>query len=505
MNHEPGVLRGVKFVRRHALWILLISALLVVPCVWQPHIEAGDLGSHLYNAWLAQLISKGQAPGLYLAPQWHNVLFDWLLLHAANLAGFAAAEKIVVAFAVLIFFWGVFALVDAMTGQAPWFLTPCMAMLAYGYSFNMGFMNYYLSIGLACWGVAVFLGKGRGDRATALAILSIVLAAHPIGFLFALGAMAYFTSRNILPGFWKLAVPITAMAGVCALHWMLASRVNWEIDWTKDAPFYALNGSDQLVLYGDQYSSLARLAVLFGVICVLTDGIVRRRERWASWKPWVLPVELYLVAFVVTALLPENLRTSPEHAWIGLLVSRLTAISAIFGLSVLGCLKPRKWQLAGFVLLAAVFFVFLHDDMAYLNQVERSADAALWRLPYGTRVLPKLSAMPDSRIEFVGHLADRACIGHCFTYLNYEPPSQQFRVRANSGSPLAKDSYAAYEDMMRGTHVWQASDLPLTLLYECDGTELTRLCLRPLAAGEITEAVILKEQTAATAPLNTRP
>ena len=35
-----------------------ISALLVVPCWWHRRIEAGDLASHVYNAWLAQLIEK---------------------------------------------------------------------------------------------------------------------------------------------------------------------------------------------------------------------------------------------------------------------------------------------------------------------------------------------------------------------------------------------------------------------------------------------------------------
>jgi len=39
-----------------------ISALMVVPCWWHRRIEAGDLASHVYNAWLAQLIEKGQAP-----------------------------------------------------------------------------------------------------------------------------------------------------------------------------------------------------------------------------------------------------------------------------------------------------------------------------------------------------------------------------------------------------------------------------------------------------------
>src|SRR5258707_931700 len=150
-----------SFLRQFKLSVVLLSVLLVLPCVWHRRIEAGDLASHVYNAWLAQLIEKGQAPGLYLSNQWNNVLFDVVLLRTAKLVGFPAAQRIIVSVCALIFFWGVFALVGTITERPPWFLTPCIAMLAYGYSFNMGFINYYLSLGLACFGLAI-LWRGGG-------------------------------------------------------------------------------------------------------------------------------------------------------------------------------------------------------------------------------------------------------------------------------------------------------------------------------------------------------
>src|SRR6202000_543847 len=87
-----------RFLGRHCPRVLGISAALLIPCFWQRHIEAGDLGSHLYNAWLAQLIEKGQAPGLYLAGQFSNVLFDFWLLHLSSFFGFWIAEKVAVGF-----------------------------------------------------------------------------------------------------------------------------------------------------------------------------------------------------------------------------------------------------------------------------------------------------------------------------------------------------------------------------------------------------------------------
>src|ERR1700738_2755933 len=97
---------AADFLRRFWMQALAVSAGLLIPCFWHQRIEAGDLGSHVYNAWLAQLIAKGQAPGLYIVRQWHNVLFDVALLRVANLAGLAAAQKIVVSICVSVFFWG---------------------------------------------------------------------------------------------------------------------------------------------------------------------------------------------------------------------------------------------------------------------------------------------------------------------------------------------------------------------------------------------------------------
>jgi hypothetical protein len=87
------------------------SAALLVPCFWQTRIQAGDLGSHVYNAWLAELIRQGRAPGLSIVPQKTNVLFDLLLSGLFHTVGGAAAQRIAVSLAVLVFAWGAFAFV----------------------------------------------------------------------------------------------------------------------------------------------------------------------------------------------------------------------------------------------------------------------------------------------------------------------------------------------------------------------------------------------------------
>src|SRR5207302_10035002 len=112
----------LAFLKRWRWVIFLVSAAVLVPCFWHRRIEAGDLASHVYNAWLAQLIEKGQAPGLYIAKQWNNVLFDVALLRTANLVGLAAAGKMVVSACGLVFSWGWFSFIRPATDHPPWFL-----------------------------------------------------------------------------------------------------------------------------------------------------------------------------------------------------------------------------------------------------------------------------------------------------------------------------------------------------------------------------------------------
>src|SRR6202521_5780724 len=109
-----------KFIGENTGRVLLISALILVPCFWHKSIEAGDLPSHTYNAWLAHLVAQGQAPGLYIQPRWNNILVDLALEKLGALVGFVPAERIVVVVCVLIFFWLSVALISAGSLRPPW-------------------------------------------------------------------------------------------------------------------------------------------------------------------------------------------------------------------------------------------------------------------------------------------------------------------------------------------------------------------------------------------------
>src|ERR1700730_12758948 len=52
---RSGLKAAADFLRQYWLQVIAISAGLLIPCLWHRQIEAGDLGSHVYNALLAKL------------------------------------------------------------------------------------------------------------------------------------------------------------------------------------------------------------------------------------------------------------------------------------------------------------------------------------------------------------------------------------------------------------------------------------------------------------------
>src|SRR3954447_6826783 len=104
MRNENTSPPGVE--KRHGrVWYVLVSILLLAPVYWQPRVQAGDLSSHIYNAWLTQLIETGQTQGLVVVRQTTNILFDLMLGTLFRLAGAEFAQRISVSIAVLVFVW----------------------------------------------------------------------------------------------------------------------------------------------------------------------------------------------------------------------------------------------------------------------------------------------------------------------------------------------------------------------------------------------------------------
>jgi len=469
---------AASFARQHWPKLLAISLLVLAPCFWHRRITATDLGSHLYNAWLAQLIEHGQAPGLWLARQWTNVLFDFLLSGLGARFGYNVTEKVAVSLSVLIFFWGLFALVSAAARRAPWFLLPCIALVTYGYTFHMGFFNYYLSLGLSFFSLAIFW-RGQGwCRFTGFAIVPLIVLANPLGLFWLVGASLYVGVAEMLPRRYSWLLLAPAAAVLVGAHFYLVRHFITE---APPVPFYFYSGADQLRLFGRRYLGVALAAVAFFAAAFITDIVIRRHETGLC-RNYAIPLQLYLLVFLAVPLLPGGITFSHLGAAIALLTERLTSVSASLACCILGATRPRKWHLAVSAAIAALFFTFVYQDTATINRMEKQAERLVRTLPPNQRVLATILPPQESHIP-IQHIIDRACIGHCFSYGNYEPASAVFRVRANPGNAYVMSESEDTVAMEEGSYVVRPEDLPAYQVYQCDLSGTT-LCIAPLEAGQ---------------------
>jgi hypothetical protein len=459
--------------------VLVISVVALIPCFWLPHLEAGDLGSHLYNAWLTQLVEKGLAPGLWVAPQTTNVLFDILLLHLGSLLGFAAAEKLAVCLAVLVFLWGAFSLVSAMGGRLAWFLLPLLVMFSYGWTFEMGFFNFYLCLGMGFFALSV-LWRARGFQYLyVLPIVPLIWLAHPMGFAWFAAVALYILLARILGPRLQILLAATPLIFVVALHFYLARH--YELFWWQGS-YVGLLGTDQIVL-GARYRFLLWMIVLVIAACVVLHFLRTPRKDLTLAGFFPLSLQLYVIGFVTLALLPDAIRVPWYSGMITQVISRFPLAVAIVGCGVLSRLRPRILFGALSGVIAISYFMLVYQDAAKTNRLEEQADVLVAMLPQGSRVITTIYPFRNFRI-FVHHVVDRACIGHCFNIANYEPSSKAFRLRANPGNRFVAASDDDANRMMLGDYVVQPDDLPLWQIYQCGPMEVD-LCLRPLRAGSL--------------------
>ncbi len=450
----------------------LASALILVPCFWQTRIQAGDLSSHLYNAWLTQLIKQGQVNGLWIAHQRDNVLFDvsleWLFVHF----GVRVAEKIMVALAVLIFFWGTFQFLSTVTAKRPWFLAPCVAMLAYGYVFQLGLFNFYVSLGLSFFSLAALWKGVSRHTLVALPLLALAWIAHPLPVLWCLATAMYAWLARAVPfrGH-PILFTVSTMFLFLLRHFLGRFPVRWS--WLQ---LVFVTGADQVVVYGPHYAILGLfLLFLWGTLYIHT----LRRGLHSRFS---IPVQLVLLAGIGTFLLPDAVFFPGYSAPFGFLTARMSITTAVLACCVTGTAAPERFHRHAFALLSLAFFACLYVDNRALNKMEDKVTELTRQLPYGQRVVTSIS-MPGARIQ-PEHVVDRACIGHCFSYANYEPSSGQFRVRAASHNGVVVASDSDSKALQRGDYLVRSDDLPLYQIYSC-GRESTDLCIRELHAGEM--------------------
>ena len=468
-----------EFLQKHYAVLALVSIVVLIPCFWLPRIEAGDLASHSYNAWLVSLVQKGSAPGLWIAPQSNNILVDVLLLELGKLIGFSAGEKMVAALAVLIFVWCAFAVATVASGRAAWQVLPLLMMFAYGWTFHMGFFNFYFSLGISFVALATVWKAQPRRYLLALLLVPLIWLAHPLGLLWLLATTAYvLAARRLNAGLhWLLFGAALAILLVLRVYLHRSYRIQgWQ------GHFYDLNGTDQLIL-GARYPFIVMLVLLAVAGCTLLHVLQMRGKNVPMTNSFPVALQLFLAGFLALPFLPDKIWFPQFKEPISFICSRFTLAIAVAGCCALASLRPRVLFGVLTGCIAAAYFTLVYQDAARTYAMEKQAEVLVAKLPQGARVLTTIYPFRDFRI-FTHHVMDRACLGRCFNIDNYEPASAQFRLRAAPGNRIVAAKGEDASHMMLGDYVVQGEDLPLWQVFQCGPTEVD-LCLRPVHAGPL--------------------
>lgn len=471
----PPPSRKTGNFKNTAIAVPLYSALLLIPCFWQSRIQAADLGSHIYNAWLAAQIHRGAAPGLWISPQSNNILFDimleWLLVHV----GPDWAQKLAVALCVLIFGLGALCFVFRVAGRNWWFTAPCVAMLSYGFIFHMGFFNFYLSLGLCLWYLAITWQQSWKPHILAAPLLVLAWTAHPFPVLWALGIALYVAIASRIQTPRRLQLLVLALMTIVVARYILVHR--YAYSWSIRQIFF-ISGADQLNLFGPKY--IIPFAALLFLWMILLRGQVKLGTKYLMRQ---IPFHLWLINAAAIVLLPAQILFPKFALPFGFITDRFSLCAALMLCAVLAAAPPGNLIKFGPSAVAFVFFAFVFVDNRDLNRTEDRIDAIVQQLPAPERVVAALFS-PSLRSLCLQHDLDRACLGHCYSYANYEPPSRQFRVRARPDNRIVLDKQADINALADGRYIVRPQDLPLHLIYQC-GTDLKNVCSRPLKSGDV--------------------
>jgi hypothetical protein len=464
--------------RENSLKVLAISAALLVPCFWHKALVAGDLGSHLYNAWLVQLVKSGQAPGLWISGQWTNVVFDWMLEGFASFLPIHFAGKVAAYVTVLTFFWGAFSFVSAASGRAAWVLAPLLAVLAYGWTFQIGFFNYYLSLGLAFAGISLFWTNRGWRRIVPIILLPIIAIAHPFGFAWFVGAV----TTIVIAERWPRRPYFSTMVALGILGfaaWYLRQHYRAE---SASHPAIFWNGLDQLLMARWYLVPAAGFAglTLFAIISIIRD--LKCRDRSAAPPKSLILLQLYIIVEASILFLPDAIYTHEISVPLRAITPRTTSISAVLLCGLIACAAQKKWHFPALLGTSLIFFTLLYRDTGTLSGIEQEVQQLVQKLPAGERVLFRLHQPHNYRFESA-HIVDEACIGHCFSYGNYEAASNAFRIRAFERNGIVMSRVEEIAGVERGEYTVKQKDLPAELVYQC-GPNWTDVCIRSLQAGE---------------------
>jgi hypothetical protein len=447
-----------------------VSAALLLPCFWTSTFQAGDLGSHLYNAWLAHLVRAGQAPGLRLVPVWTNVALDWLLeALVAGLgpiwAGRLCAVLVVTTLASGLLFWW-----KRTVGRWPEALAPILLILPYGWVFRAGFLNFLLGAALGFWALGWLASESRGRRWWAVPFVLAGVLSHALGLAMVLAAGGFILIAKGCQARTRLLLALGCLSGLVLARWGIVTRFT-----TTDPPS-RLFATGILEFRPGGLLGLWCAAGVAGFLLVLVARalILERSRAWTD--PFFLA---WIVCLGAGLLIPHSIVVPPAPRPLHYITPRIAWVTVVMLLAALERLRPPRSALPISALLAATYFTGFYIEQRWLSGMQEGIRQAVAAVPPGARVVSQAHESGGT-LDGLLHMVDQACIGHCFSYANYEPSSTHFRLRRDPDCALALPSKRVFE-VEQGGFVAREQDLPLWRVEHVRGFEFRAV---PMQAGE---------------------
>jgi len=462
------------------IYRLVVSILIVIPCWWQSRIQAGDLSSHIYNAWLAIQVQRGSVVGLSLAHQYTNIAFDLLLSWLLPLVGVNYAQRLAVSCCVLVLFWGALKFVDAVADKHSWETVICVALLAYGFVFHLGLFNFYLSTGLCFSFLGLTWHSPNQKILKYLPLLLLAWSAHPLPVPWAIGALFYQKLAKTMPNP-RWIIFIGSLFVVIAVRVVIMHV--YPAVWSP-AQISMSTGADQVFLYGRQY-------VIVMILLALTWAVMMRNlAKRMTWHEVLIETsfQLWSLTALSLAILPRSILFNSHEAPFTFLPERMSLFCGILVCALLAKAKTSAYTKTLLLLAATLFFIFCYQDGQRLNQLEDQVLASVQQLPAMARVV-FIPPNETSRLPPPLHIIDRACIGRCLSYGNYEPASGHFRLRATPHDPSVMSSYWELQDLEQQHYIVQPKDLPLYQSIRTDDAQQNYKAIQLRAGVRVTENI----------------
>jgi hypothetical protein len=189
-----------------------------------------------------------------------------------------------------------------------------------------------------------------------------------------------------------------------------------------------------------------------------------------------------VIAAAAVFVLPGQILLPGYAHSLAYVAERMSLGVAVCVCALLGSAAPRVFEKYALVAVAGVFFTFVYRDERALNAFEDRIEGVVAQLAPGERVVSVI-ADDGLRINPVVHMIDRACVGRCYSYANYEASTRQFRIRAAGPNGIVVARYGESFRLQSGGYVIQDRDLPL---YVLDVEPNGKIVLKPLRRGMTT-------------------